>query len=417
MENEWQELLETNQTIYIYGAGKIGKKILGLIKKNNQLDKVKGFLVSDKAGNPDYIENISVFQIDELTNKDGLILLSVTDIYQEEILSLLSAYGYDNVVCAYKFSYLDIDNDAGIDKIPDTIEIDTRELLIQQYINGKYNRMDIIVRLLAVENYYHMNEYGFELYEKMQETRVREGYSDASVKRFKALIESFEQKGYDKKSEIIVDSNLRVIDGAHRLALAIYYKVPDIKIRIDKSIRDISYDIEWFQQYFLPEEYKILEEKLKAVSADWISPLKGIIWPNAMDYKDEITEYIDRQYHVLTYKDYQFPKEVFTRFVKGVYQIDDIAEWKVNSKLKYFSSLGIFQVRVLDIMVEYPDFGVERAGKTFSHAIEKLKQEVRKTFKDKIDNYFYDIIFHSADNYYQSWYLDDFMHSFDMYQI
>ena len=265
MEKEWQELLEANQTIYIYGAGKIGKKILGLIKWNNQLDKIKGFLVSDKVGNPDYIENIPVFQIDELINKDGLILLSVADIYQEEILNLLSAYGYDNVVCAYKFSFLDINNDAGTDKIPDTIVIDTRELLIQQYINGKYNRMDIIVRLLAVENYYQMNEYGFGLYEKMQETRVREGYSDASVKRFKALIESFERKGYDKKSEIIVDSKLRLIDGAHRLALAIYYKIPNVKIRIEKGTRDIRFGMEWFQRYFCSEECRILEEKLKEI--------------------------------------------------------------------------------------------------------------------------------------------------------
>lgn len=28
MEEEWQGLLEANQTIYIYGAGKIRKKIL-----------------------------------------------------------------------------------------------------------------------------------------------------------------------------------------------------------------------------------------------------------------------------------------------------------------------------------------------------------------------------------------------------
>ena len=269
MEKEWQELLEANQTIYIYGAGKIGKKILKLIKQSDQLDKIKGFLVSDKGENPDYIEDIPVFQIDELVNKDGLILLSVTDIYQEEILSLLCAYGYDNVVCAYKFSFLVIDNDADIDRIPDTIVIDIRELLARQYIAGEFNRFDIIVRLLAAENYYQLNEYGFELYKKMQEARVRAGYSEISVNRYKALIRSFEQRGYDSRSEIIVDSNLGLINGAHRVALAIYYKIPNVKLRIENGTKDIRFGMEWFQQYFCSEECKILEEKLKGISMNW----------------------------------------------------------------------------------------------------------------------------------------------------
>lgn len=272
MENEWQKLMETNQNIYIYGAGKIGKQILRLIELGNQLNKVRGFIVSDKLENPDYIDNIPIFQIDELENKNELILLSVSDIYEEEILSLLNIYGYKNVVCAYKFSFLEIDNK--VDEIPDVMVIDTRKLFAQQYIDGKFNRLDIIVRLLAVENYYQMNEYGFELYKKMQEARVRVGYSEASVKRFKTLIKSFEQRGYDDTSEIIVDLNLRLIDGAHRFALAIYHKISNVKIRIHKSIRDIEFGKEWFQQYFLVEECKIIEERLGEISTDWMRTIK-----------------------------------------------------------------------------------------------------------------------------------------------
>lgn len=404
MKREWLELLEANENIYIYGAGKIGKKILRLIRQGDQLSRVKGFLVSDKAGNPDNIENIPVFQIDEVENKDELILLSVTDIYQEEILSLLSTYGYKNVISAYKFSFLALEDDT--DGIPDTIVIDVRELMLQQYIDGEFNRFDIIVRLLAVENFYRNNDYGFRMYEKMQEKRVREGYSSVAVKRFKALIDSFEQKKYDGKSEIIVDSNLRLIDGAHRMALAIYHKIPNVKIRIDKCVRDINYGIEWFQQYFLLADCKILEDKLMQVSAEWMRPIKGIIWPSAMSYKDEIRKYIDGKFRVLSYKDYEFPKEIFIRFVKGVYQIDDIADWKVNSKLKHLVSGEKYHIRVMDIDIKYPEFRVKKYGKTISRVGEDLKKDVREKFKNSIDNYYYDIIFHSADNYYQSWYLD-----------
>ena len=267
MEEEWLKLIEENQSIYIYGAGKIGKRILKLIRLGNQSDKVKGFLVSDKAGNPDYVENIPVFQIDELENKDELILISVAEVNEEEILRLLSDCGYSNVVCAYNYSFMNADNNT--DGTPDTIVIDIRELLARQYIDGEFNRFDIIVRLLAAENYYQLNEYGFELYKKMQEARVRAGYSEMSVNRYKELIRSYKQRGYDSRSEIIVDSNLGLVNGAHRVALAIYYKIPNVNLRIEKGTRDIRFGMEWFQQYFCSEECKILEEKLKGISTNW----------------------------------------------------------------------------------------------------------------------------------------------------
>lgn len=266
MEKEWLKLLEENQNIYIYGAGNIGKQILRLISLRNYQSKVKGFLVTDKAGNPDHIQNIPVYQIGELENRDDLVLIAVSESYDEEIFGLLEEYGYINIVCAYNFSFLNADDNT--DGAPDAKIIDVRELFFKQYMDGKFNRFDIIVKVLAAENYYQMNEYGFELYKKMQEARIREGYSDISVKRFKTLIQSFEQRGYDSASEIIVDSNLRLINGAHRLALAVYYKTPDVKIRVNRSIRDIKFDMEWFQQYFCAEECKILEEKLEVIIAD-----------------------------------------------------------------------------------------------------------------------------------------------------
>lgn len=194
------------------------------------------------------------------------MLIAVSESYDEEILGMLGEYGYINVVCAYNFSFLNADHNT--DGLPDTNIIDVKKLFFQQYMDGKFNRFDIIVKVLATENYYQMNECGFELYKKMQEARIREGYSEISVTRFKALIQSFEQRGYDIASEIIVDSNLRLINGAHRLALAVYYKIPDVKIRVNRSIRDIKFDMEWFQHYFREEECRLLEEKLEEVIAN-----------------------------------------------------------------------------------------------------------------------------------------------------
>ena len=132
LREEWKEVLESSVNIYIYGAGKIGKKILNLAKRENK--KIKGFLVSSLEGNPSNIEGLPVYQVDMVSEKDDLVLLSVTDIYQNEILKTLEDKEFSNVLCAYKYSFLEYENEEK--EVPDTIIIDLRELLIQQFLQG-----------------------------------------------------------------------------------------------------------------------------------------------------------------------------------------------------------------------------------------------------------------------------------------
>jgi hypothetical protein len=54
------------------------------------------------------------------------------------------------------------------------IKCDVRELFFQQQRGNKFNRYDIVVRYLAIENYYKINDFGFNLYNKMQINRVGE---------------------------------------------------------------------------------------------------------------------------------------------------------------------------------------------------------------------------------------------------
>lgn len=88
--------------------------------------------------------------------------MSVSDIHQDEIIEFLRKAGFVNIICAYKYVFL---NEKEIPKkVPESIIIDLRGLLIQQYRNFEFNRYDIIVRLWAMENYYKKNSYGFEFY-------------------------------------------------------------------------------------------------------------------------------------------------------------------------------------------------------------------------------------------------------------
>ncbi len=268
LREEWKKILEASYSIYIYGAGKIGKRIYNLIEKENQLAKLQGFVVSELKGGITNIENKPVIEINKLNKQDSTIFVSVSDMYQNEIMELLQHLEYKHVICVYKYSFLD-EKEVPQD-MPESIMIDLRELLIQQYNGLDFNRYDTLVRLLAIEAYYGKNDYGFELYAKMANARIYEGYADIAIRRFKELIHSFEEHGYDEQSEIIVDRNLKLVDGSHRLALAIYYNISKVRIRILNRFEDIHYGLDFFQKYFDESQCAILEQCYKKISMNWV---------------------------------------------------------------------------------------------------------------------------------------------------
>ncbi|MDQ4679244.1 ParB N-terminal domain-containing protein, partial [Stenotrophomonas maltophilia group sp. RNC7] len=114
-----------------------------------------------------------------------------------------------------------------------------------------FNRMDTIVRYLAIEEYYGENNCGFRLYDKMQRAR---GQKIHDIDRFKELIKSIERNGFSKDSSILVDPNLQLVDGSHRLACALYFNLKRISINTQLQPVNIEYSIDWFKDAGFTEE-------------------------------------------------------------------------------------------------------------------------------------------------------------------
>lgn len=271
LREEWNKILAENYSIYIYGAGKYGKMILRLLRRDRKERNVCGFLVSDMKNNPEWIEEKPVLQIDALENKEALILVAVSDIYQEEIMTRLKVLQFNNIINAYKYTFLENEMEDSVDVI------EVKELLQKQYDGISFSRYDIVVRLLAVKEYYGDNTFGWFLYRKMQNERIYEGYAELSVERFIQLIKSYEANGYDTVSEILVDKNLKLVDGSHRIALAIYYNLSYIKVRIvDEEVAN-GFGIDWFKKRFDTEDCKRL-----------IDEYEKIIWTIENDKKSDL---------------------------------------------------------------------------------------------------------------------------------
>jgi hypothetical protein len=96
------------------------------------------------------------------------------------------------------------------------------DLLNKQFDQGYFTRMTLIVKLLAIENYYQKNQIGWEIYKKV--------HPPNKDKDFKELIETVEKDGYYDLSFIIIDKKFHILDGNHRLAMLLYSKSKYVNI-------------------------------------------------------------------------------------------------------------------------------------------------------------------------------------------
>ena len=149
------------------------------------------------------------------------------------------------------------------DVIYKDIDFPTNDLFLAQFKGMNFNAVDIVVKYLAIENYYGLNDFGFDLYKKMQMLRTGKDWND----RFISLIKSVENS-YDNESKIETDLNYSIHDGAHRTALALFHNKKNVPVRLfNTSIYRRSYDLSWFyENLFTKEELEIIKNKLIELS-------------------------------------------------------------------------------------------------------------------------------------------------------
>jgi hypothetical protein len=283
------------------------------------------------------------------------------------------------------------------------------EIIRQQNTDKGYKRLDIIVRLLAVENEYGLNDYGWDMYRRMQCARAGEDEVsvDERVAVFRKLIASFKDNGYDRASAILLDKNMYLEDGSHRLSLALFHGIDSINCKVLPYSTDVYYGESWFKENgFSKQEISLILSKTEAILAQHEIKISCILWPPVVDFFDEITEDISRKYELVEVKDMEFSDETFERFMRAVYRVDDVARWKIDTKVEHIKPYHKKSVRLIIFKINAPRFRSKDINRnTILIQGEKLKKDIRDKYKTKVDNYYYDIICHTGDNVVQSEYI------------
>jgi len=272
---------------------------------------------------------------------------------------------------------------------------------------GQYNRYDIIVRYMAIENYYGINETGFELYEKMQNKRI--GREIERTKNFKELIQSYEN-GYNDISKIDLNATLKLLDGSHRMALHIYNGIKYIHGRCKNlEKKDPDYSMDWFfANGFTFDEISQIQDKYQEICKKLNGGgLTGIVWSPVEAYFNDIINEMSLFGEVFDINTISFNNDYeFEAVVKGIYHPDDIADWKIKKKLDFMKSYNKTML-VMKIRTDNPYFRIKSSsGLPLSRYVERIKKGFRERYKGFIPNYFHDVIIHIADNYEQSVFID-----------
>ncbi len=292
-----------------------------------------------------------------------------------------------------------------------TVEIPLADLNLAQYYERDYEHYkhyDVAVRMLAIENYYHYNDFGFELYERMQA-----GTDFSWIPRFKSLIASYETIGYDEKKVIEIGEDLAILDGSHRATLAIYNNQEFIDAKILSLTRNRAFDYDFFwRNDFSEQECKLIKEKTDALLQKQKYEYVGVIWPSAYHIGKhllrELNEFDCGKISVTSVEDYVLSKIEFVHLFKALYHPDILDEEGMNHKISLIlkclpKDITEFKVTKFTLRVDQPR--IELNCKNYSpqsQTIKRIKTIFRKRYEHYIDNYSYDVIMHISDNYLQS---------------
>lgn len=205
-----QALLENE--IAIYGAGYVAERFYKTLQER-KLDVNVKYFVTTNGGGQSFCE-LPIISINQLQDGERmLICLAVHEAIKDEIIELLHEKNITNYVWIYPFQY---------------------DLLLGEpiYRNVKIPIADLVkrgcedyrlaIRYLAIEQYYGKNEIGYDMYVRGTALSCNYNTAQARLDKFVTLIKSWKVMGYDETKPICILENKDIIDGTHRLLVAIY---------------------------------------------------------------------------------------------------------------------------------------------------------------------------------------------------
>jgi hypothetical protein len=116
-----------------------------------------------------------------------------------------------------------------------TLRVPTLDIAAAHYVEGACHRLDLYVRLLALEQWAGLNNFGVGLYERFMRLKSdAQGRAETShtSEGLRQLFASIESCGFRADFPIVVRSDKVLRHGMHRLACATFLDLKTVPIRV-----------------------------------------------------------------------------------------------------------------------------------------------------------------------------------------
>jgi len=268
-------------------------------------------------------------------------------------------------------------------------------LLGNHFKAGAFFRYDVLMKYLTIDAILKNDNEFLKQYNQMQKKRA-EIYT---LEDFRRLVYSIKEKGFLNSYPIPISKNGQMIEGSHRLACALHFNIEEVPVIVSGATEGGYYGMQWFlTNGFNKKTIELLEETKHRLFIDKGIYFPVIIWPPVQNYFKEIAKHIKSRYKTVFEKEIVINKD-FNNFTEKIYEVDDIAKWKVGLKRHLMKD---FTPKIYFMLLEVPNpcFRPKRQFNSYlSRQMEDLKKEIRNKYKNYIENYFYDIVIHIGDNY------------------
>lgn len=124
----------------------------------------------------------------------------------------------------------------------------------------------------------------------------------------------------------------------------------------------------------------------------------GIIWNCANFLKEDILKDVSQVTHLLDYFELDLGNK-YIEFVNDIYASENMETWKIEKKVSHMETNPNTKITILFFEFDEKDVAYHPfKNKNIFVQLENCKMHIREKYKDIVQNYTFDIIFHTTDN-------------------
>lgn len=227
--DEFVKILQASKFV-IYGAGFWAQRFYDCLKKLGCENNVIAFAVTEQCNNGDKTLFDKEIKLIENIDCNQKIIIAAHNNSTAQMKKTLDDLNFCDYIMLYPYL---VQMELG------TPIKTNQEINVCEFISQMPDIYYMTIIYMAIENYFHKNDNGDELYIKMQSE-----YTDinTAVRRLKALHNKISKYSEDiALNDVNVKLNMEnnvIIDGNHRMALAKYFNIE----RIFADIYDVTMD-------------------------------------------------------------------------------------------------------------------------------------------------------------------------------